>query len=241
MKKLIFIGAAALIFASCSMKQINYSQRTVEVSGTGTVTLEADSATIRAAVITRAGDVLDAAKQNAEKMNAIQAALNENGTKSENISTENFNVYQETKYNSRTQENIPGDYRVTNEILVTVKDISKIGSIVDLCLKSGANSLSSITYGVSNSQTAEKQARTLAIQQAQENANLLAGASGAQLGKVLQIKETSAPLPVNNFMKLAAASEAAAADTLYSDEMSTPISNAKTVIRVNVKAVYLLK
>lgn len=241
MKKLIFICAAAFVFASCSMKQINYGQRTVEVSGTGTVTLEADSATIRAAVITRAGDVLDAAKQNAEKMNAIQSALNENGVKSENVSTENFNVYQETKYNSRTQENVPGDYRVTNEILVTVKDISKIGNIVDLCLKSGANSLSSITYGVSNPQTAEKQARTLAIQQAQENANLLAGASGAQLGKVLQIKETSTPLPVNNFMKLAAVSESAADGTLYSNEMATPISNVKTVVRVNVKAVYLLK
>lgn len=239
MKKVILICAAALLFASCSMKQINYAQRTVEVSGTGTVTLEADSATIRAAVITRAGDVLDAAKENAQKMNAIQQALNENGLKSENISTENFNVYQETNYNTRTQENVPGDYRVTNEILVTVKDISKIGDFVDLCLKSGANSLSSITYGVSDPQTAEKQARTLAIKQAQENANLLAGASGAHLGKVLQIRETSSPLPVSNFMKLEA--DSVAAGELYSREMATPISNAKTVVKVSVDAVYLLK
>lgn len=240
MKKIIGIAAAALILASCSVKQLDYGQRTVSVSGKGTVTLEADSATIRAAVITRAEEVLEASQQNAEKMNAIQAALTQNGIKKEDISTENFNVYQEEKYSSRTQQSVPGDYRVTNEILVTVKDISKIGNIVDLCLKSGANSLSSITYGVTNPQTAEKQARTLAIKQAEENANLLAGASGAQLGKVLQITETSTPFPVSNYMKALATSEAAA-DTAFSMESATPISNARTVITVNVNAVYLLK
>lgn len=240
MKKIIGIAAAALILASCSVKQLDYGQRTVSVSGKGTVTLEADSATIRAAVITRAEEVLEASQQNAEKMNAIQAALTQNGIKKEDISTENFNVYQEEKYNSRTQQSVPGDYRVTNEILVTVKDISKIGNIVDLCLKSGANSLSSITYGVTNPQTAEKQARTLAIKQAEENANLLAGASGAQLGKVLQITETSTPFPVSNYMKALTTSEAAA-DTAFSMESATPISNARTVITVNVNAVYLLK
>lgn len=240
MKKIIGIAAAALILASCSVKQLDYGQRTVSVSGKGTVTLEADSATIRAAVITRAEEVLEASQQNAEKMNAIQAALTQNGIKKEDISTENFNVYQEEKYNSRTQQSVPGDYRVTNEILVTVKDISKIGNIVDLCLKSGANSLSSITYGVTNPQTAEKQARTLAIKQAEENANLLAGASGAQLGKVLQITETSTPFPVSNYMKALATSEATA-DTAFSMESATPISNARTVITVNVNAVYLLK
>lgn len=240
MKKIIGIGAIALLFASCSVKQMNYAQRTVEVSGRGTVTLEADTATIRAAVITRAEDVREAADQNAKKMTAIQSALTENGIKKEDISTENFYVYQESQYNSRTQQTVLGDYRVTNQIIVTVKDISKIGNAIDICLKSGANSLSSITYGVTNPQLAEKQARSLAIKQAQENANLLAGASGAALGKVLQIQETSSPLPVSNYMKAyAAATEADSA--LYSNETATPISNAKTEITVNVNAVYQLK
>lgn len=241
MKKIIGIAAAALVLASCSVKKFDYGQRTVQVSGKGTVTLEADSATIRAAVITRAKEVEEAAGENAKKMTAIQSALMESGIKKDNISSENFNVFQEENYNSRTQQSVPGDYRVTNEILVTVNDISKIGNVVDLCLKSGANSLSSITYGVTNPQVAEKQARTLAIKQAEENANLLAGASGAELGKVLQIKETSTPFAVNNYMKAMATSEAADTRTAYSNEIATPISNARTVITVNVNAVYLLK
>ncbi|MDY2843838.1 MAG: SIMPL domain-containing protein [Treponema sp.] len=243
MKKTLGIGLAvllALAFTSCSVKQMNYAQRTVEVSGTGTVTIEADTATIRAAVVTRAKDVQEAASQNAEKMNAIQSALKENGIKAEDISTENFYVYQETKYNSKTQESVPGDYKVTNQIIVSVKDITKIGKTVDVCLKSGANSLSSITYGITNPETAEKQARTLAIKQAESNANLLAGASGAQLGRVLQIKETSRPLPVNNYMKAMAASDSAVEES-FSNGQATTISNAKSVITVNVNAVYQLR
>lgn len=240
MKKITGTILTLLVLSSCSVKQMNYAQRTVEVSGSGTVTIEADTATIRAAVVTRAKDVQKAAVQNAEKMNAIQSALKENGIKAEDISSENFFVYQETKYNSKTQENVPGDYKVTNQIAVSVKDITKIGSIVDVCLKSGANSLSSITYGVTNPQAAEKQARTFAIKQAESNANLLAGASGAQLGRILQIKETSRPLPVNHSMKTAAVSDLASGES-YSNEMATTISNAKSVITVNVDAVYQLR
>ena len=240
MKKITGIILTLLALSSCSVKQMNYAQRTVEVSGSGTVTIEADTATIRAAVVTRAKDVQEAAAQNAEKMNAIQSALKENGIKTEDISSENFFVYQETKYNSKTQENVPGDYKVTNQIAVSVKDIAKIGSIVDVCLKSGANSLSSITYGVTNPQAAEKQARTFVIKQAESNANLLAGASGAQLGRILQIKETSRPLPVNHSMKTAAVSDLSAGES-YSNEMATTISNAKSVITVNIDAVYQLR
>ncbi len=240
MKKITGTILTLLVLSSCSVKQMNYAQRTVEVSGSGTVTIEADTATIRAAVVTRAKDVQEAAVQNAEKMNAIQSALKESGIKAEDISSENFFVYQETKYNSKTKENVPGDYKVTNQIAVSVKDIAKIGSTVDVCLKSGANSLSSITYGVTNPQAAEKQARTFAIKQAESNANLLAGASGAQLGRVLQIKETSRPLPVNHSMKTAAVSDLSAGES-YSNELATTISNAKSVITVNVDAVYQLR
>ena len=94
--------------------------------------------------------------------------------------------------------------------------------------------------GQTNPETAEKQARTLAIKQAESNANLLAGASGAQLGRVLQIKETSRPLPVNNYMKAMAASDSAVAES-FSNGQATTISNAKSVITVNVNAVYQLR
>ncbi|MBQ0051474.1 MAG: SIMPL domain-containing protein [Treponema sp.] len=240
MKKsiLAIFAISSLSLFSCSIKQVEYSQRTVTVSGEGTVTVEADTATIRAAVITRAKEVVDASNQNAVKMTEIQKALKANGIQKDSISTEDYSVYQESKYNSKTGENVPGDYRVTNTIKVTLKDVSKIGDTIDLCLKNGANSLSSISYGISNPEIAEKQARTMAIQKAQESANLLAGTSGAQVGKVLKITEVSNSTPRNMLMK---SSRAVAAEA-YNDAMApTPIANAKSSISVRIEAVYQLR
>lgn len=241
MKKISALSISAIIiplFFSCSVKQVDYSQRTVSVSGQGSVTVEADTATINLAVITRNKSVIEASNENAEKMNSIRSSLLSNGIAKENISTENYTIYQESRYDAKRQDSVPGDYKVSNQIKVTVKDISKTGEVVDLAIKSGANSLTSIVYGVSNPDIAGKQARTLAIQQAQESANLLAGTSGAQLGKVLSIRETSMVLPKSRNMMAKAVNASA---ELFTQDAATPIDNAKSTVTVSVEAVYQLR
>ncbi|WP_407428414.1 SIMPL domain-containing protein [Treponema sp.] len=195
MKKLIRIIttfsliAGALYFSSCTIHQDIYSKRTVSVSGTGSVSLEADTATIILSVITRGRDVAETSAENAKKMSAVQDAVIKAGISKECISTQNYSVYQESHYDNKTGRQIPDDFRVTNQIKILVKKISTASDVIDLALKNGANQLSSLTYGVTDTELAKKQAQSLAIAQAQESANLLAGASGAKLGKVLSITE----------------------------------------------------
>ncbi|MBQ8013084.1 MAG: SIMPL domain-containing protein [Treponema sp.] len=241
-KKLKFVTlflAFSTLLLSCSIQQDNYSKRTVSVSGTGSVTLEADNATIILSVVTRGKDVAETSQENARKMTAVQEAIVNAGINKDCISTQNYSVYQESHYDNKSGRQIPDDYRVTNQIKILVKKISMASDVIDLALKSGANQLSSLTYGVTDTEIAKKQARSLAIQQAQEAANLLAGASGAKLGKVLSISEhSSQAFPRAMLMKNAAMGTA---DMIAEEAVSTPVSGGSSTITISVDAVYQLR
>ncbi|MBR0496292.1 MAG: SIMPL domain-containing protein [Treponema sp.] len=238
-KSIISILAATVLLSSCSIQQDNYAKRTVSVSGTGSVTVEADTATIILSVITTGKDVAETSAENAKKMTAVQDAVKAKGIQKECISTQNYSVYQESHYDNKSGKQVYDDYRVTNQVKILVKKINMAGEIIDLALKSGANQLSSLTYGVTDTEIAKKQARSLAIAQAQESANLLAGASGAKLGKVLSISEhADYAYPRARLMKTSAV---AANDMAIEEAAPTPISGGSSTITISVDAVYQLR
>lgn len=231
----VVAGLAAI--TSCTIRQADYSTRTVSVHGTGSVTVEADNATIMMSVITRGDNVAKASYENAELMDKVQRAILNQGVSKDNVTTENYSVYQESRYDNG--QNIPTGYRVTNQVKVFVKDIESVGGIIDAALGAGANQLSSLQYGISDTELAVRQARTLAVQQAQEAAQLIAGTSGAKVGKVLKIDEVSdrsngraRMFKGTGYNDMALATEEAA---------PTPISGGKSTITVSVDAVYELR
>ena len=233
----LFMGMFS--FTSCTVKHDNYARRTVSVSGSGSVTIEADTATIILSVITKGDDVAETSNRNAKKMAEVQSAVMNAGISKECISTQNYSVYQESHYDNKTGRQIQDDYRVTNEIKILIKNISMTSEVIDLSLKSGANQLSSLSYGVTDTETAKKQARTLAIQQAHESANLLAGASGSKLGKVLSISEhADYAFPRARLMKTSSPMNGAMQED---SAVATPISGGSSTVTVTVDAVYQLR
>lgn len=238
MKKITLILTAVCFFSfsACTIKTTELERRTVSVSGTGSVEVEADNATITLAVITRGKDVATAAEENAEKMTKVQEAVIALGIEDKNVTTEGYTVFQENQYVNGRQ--IPGNYNVTNRIKIFVKDLTLVSSVIDSSLKAGANELQSCTYGISNNEIYVKQARILAVQNAQEAANLLAGTSGAVLGKILKITEHKNAVAGKLFSVRASSDDNA---VLESSGASTPISAGKTKITINVDAVFELR
>ena len=156
----------------------------------------------------------------------------------EDVSTEHYTINQESNYlNGKV---IYGDYVATNRIKIFVKDLTMAGNVIDAAIKAGANQLSSFQYGISNKESFVKQARTLAVQNARDTANLLATTSGAFLGKVISLNEQS-----NNFgfyrVNAKRASLEAAVEDSASSFVSTPISGGKTTISFTVDAVFEIK
>jgi len=100
-------------------------------------------------------------------------------------------------------------YHVNNSVFITVRDISKLGDVLDKIVSLGANSIGGISFGVANREAVENEARKLAMADAITKAKLFAQAAGAELGDVLTISEQGGYQPC--FEKRAAAPMAAAA------------------------------
>lgn len=84
------------------------------------------------------------------------------------------------------------DYTIcTNLIKITLKDISRTKDVCDALMKAAEKntSLISIDYKSAGNGTELRQARNIAVQNAQDTANFLAGASGCKVDKVLEIIE----------------------------------------------------
>lgn len=236
--KFILFALSAVFLTSCTIKTTENNRRTVSVTGTGSVEVEADNATIILSVITRGKDVGSTARENAEKMTKVQEAVLELGILKEDVSTEHYTINQESNYSNGKV--VYGDYVATNRIRIFVKDLSMAGNVIDAALKAGANQLSSFQYGINSKDVYVKQARTLAVQNAQDTANLLATTSGAFLGRILSINEHQ-----NNFgfykVSAKAANAVEEAEDSAASFTATPISGGKTTITFSVDAVYELK
>ncbi len=225
----------ALLSTSCIVRQYPAGKRTVSVRGTGSIPVDADRAIIVLSVITTAKDAGTAASQNADKMNKVQDAVIAAGGSRDSISTENYTIFQE--YDYVKDRRVAGDYRVSNEIKIYLKDKKLASTIIDAAIKAGANSLSSLTFSVSNPELAIKQARTAAVQNAQEAAKLIAGTTGSELGKVLKIEEVkdSYNAPLAKTYGNAMFESAAAGDS------NTPVQSGKVNFTVTVDATFELK
>jgi uncharacterized protein YggE len=88
-------------------------------------------------------------------------------------------------------------YIVDNSVLVTVRDLSQIGELLDAVVEAGANSVSGIRFDVDDKTAALSEARKAAVQSAQAKAQELAEAAGVTLGPVQTINEYSNfPTPI---------------------------------------------
>ena len=237
MKKSVIITSVFLscitAFSSCVVKEKKMEKvRTVTVTGTGEVFVQNDQAAISLSVVTKNNDVKIAASENASKMTKVLDSLYEAGIAKEDISTSNYRIFQDSKYvNGNT---VYGQYNVSNNINILVKDITKAGEIIDVAVKAGANQFSSINYSISSTEEYEKQARILAVKNAQATANTLATSSGAVLGKVIEISEnggSSGPLN-SNFVS---------AKRYDYEAASTPVQGGKSCVTVTVYDNYELE
>ena len=228
---LLIAAAALLSFTSCVLRAPETSEqpRWISVSGTGSVSVKSDRATINVAVVSYNRSVIEAARQNAEAVTKVRASLIDAGFPAESITTSDYRIWQDTS--SRNGVQYRGDYRVTNSIHIVTLDTTKVGNAIDIAVKNGANEFSSIQFSATNIDDALREARTLAIKNAAEAANLMAKTAGAELGKVMSIQEQgSGSYGVRESAKLMAV-----------NDFATPISAADSQVSVSVICNYELK
>jgi hypothetical protein len=165
------------------------SQRSVTVTGTATIKSAPDEAVISLGVQTQANTAQGALSENAQKMTAVLTALANEGIGKDDIATSYVSLYP--MYGQNGQE-VTG-YQAQNQIDVTVRDLSKVGRVIDAAVGAGANLASGITFKLSDQNQGVNQALADAVHNARDKAESLAAAGNASLGDVITINEGTTP------------------------------------------------
>lgn len=233
-KSFIVIGFQAVLLSSCVIKQqqeIVETPKTINVTGHGSVTIEPDLIYIKFLVRTMDWNVSKAVEKNAVNSNNAINAIISVGVPQEDISTSDYSITQDNS------NNYPGQYTVRNTISVVIRNLDIAGAVIDAAVKqnTGANGVTSFKYGVSDQTTSLRQARTIAIQDAQDAASLLAGASGCKITGVQSINEYPSRTiqQANDFMLYKTSSAA--------EGSSTQIKEGTMIISSEVNITYTIE
>ncbi len=230
----ILLIAAAVLSACSGTVQIGQTQpRTINVTGNAQVILAPDIAYISIGVHSEAKSAKEAVASNNSQTQAVIDAIKGQGVDAKDIQTTNFSVYQQEKF-APTGEDLGTFFMTDNTVYVTMRDIAKIGDILDASISAGANSIYGITFDVENKETALATGRDQAMANAKAQADELAKAAGATLGAVQSISYySSAPMPIYYDTKAVSAGVGGGG--------SVPISSGQLTLTVSVTVTYAIK
>jgi uncharacterized protein YggE len=180
----------------------------VIVSGEGSVSVPPDYAQIRSGVTTRAKSVSEAVNANSKLMAAITATLLDAGIAQKDIQTSRVSVQPVYAQPQPGTERKLSGYSVTNQVTVAVRQIDKLGDILDRLVTAGANDIGNLSFVVADPSKALDQAREAAVADARRKAEIYARASGVTLGRVAWITEGGAYAPPVPMARMHAAAPA---------------------------------
>jgi uncharacterized protein len=191
---------------------------------TGEAQLVPDRATIYIGVQTRAASAAAAARDNAQRQRSVIDAIAALGVARDQISTENYSVAPETRFEQNTQRTTVTGYVVSNVVRVEVRRLEQLPSIIDAAIGKGANQVNSLDFFSSSSDSARHVAMAQAISRARADAEVMARAAGGSLGSLIELSTSDAgPRPVFRM-----------APTLAT--MATPIEPGQQRVAVSVTA-----
>lgn len=195
----LMLGAFASPLFAEDKPQDKSMERTVTVSASGTVSATPDEASIATGVSSEAKSAREALSKNNEAMKKLIAELKAKGIEAKDIQTTQFNIEPVYVYPKEGQPPQLTGYRAHNMLSVRVRDLDKLGEVLDQLVTVGANQMNGISFNVSKAETLKDDARKEAMANALRRAKLYAQAAGSEVGEIVQILEEvtySGPQPM---------------------------------------------
>lgn len=233
-RSLAVFGAASVAgIAVANAEEKREMQRVMTLSGRGEVKARPDLAMVTIGVVTQAATAREALTANNEAMTKLLAALKAAAIEPKDIQTSNFGVNPRYDYgqNNDRPPRIVG-YDVANNVTVTVRNLDKVGGVLDAMVSLGSNQINGVAFSIDSPQRLEDEARKLAVADAQRKAKLYAEAAGVTLGPLIAIAEGGGyrpPAPV-----YAKQMRAEAAD-------SVPVAEGEQTISIEAQLTWELK
>ncbi len=240
--------AAGLVFITLSLPLAAAAQAAPQVSGTtavvtgqGSVTRPADSATINVSLVTNDDVSETATSKNNAAYEALKAKVAPLGVSGDGVKTTYYNLV----FNPRPADGRPATqvvqypyqprfgYVVTRQIQLAVSNVANVGKVVDAAVAAGATSVGGISYGLNDRTSANEAALAAAIENAATQARAVAAASHMRILGIKQIQVNAGnSMPVPMPMRYPA---------IAGQTVATQIPPATVEVRASVTVTYNLK
>ena len=198
----------------------------LNINASSDVKASPDVAMLTAGVVSVAPNVAAAMKDNTLKMNALFAAVKEAGITDKDMQTSGFNIQPQYVYAENLPPKIMG-YQVANNLTIKVRDMTKIGAMLDALASSGANQVSGPDFTIDNPDALMDKARAEAVIKARARAEIYAKAANLKIKRITAISEQSMgqPMPVYKTARMEmAADSGAGAAPIAAGEMALSVT-----------------
>ena len=187
------MGCTAPATSQSAASPVVVSQQTTGfwVNGKGEITVTPNLATVSLGVETMETNVADAQAEASDGMKKIMKSLADSGINQKDIQTGAFYITQRINWNSY-QSSIIG-YTVTNMLTVKIRDMNKVGDIIDSAIAAGGDiiRMDNLTFSVEDPSEIYQQAREKATANARDKAEQYARLLGVKLGAPTYVSEST--------------------------------------------------
>jgi uncharacterized protein YggE len=190
----ILAAAVALLSPAVAQEPSKVPGR-ISIVGEGKASAAPDTATFDAGVVVIAETAQAALEQNTKSITTLLAALKDAGIGGQDLATSGFAVqprfvYPQPEPGKQPEPPKLEGYEVRNSVTAKVRDISKLGTVLDKAVQHGANQIGAISFGIQSKDPLLDKARQEAINDAKRKAEKAAEAAGLKLGRLLSLSES---------------------------------------------------
>lgn len=180
----------------------------LSINGTAQSDASPDVALFSAGVTTHAASATEALAENSRRMDAVIASLKRAGIAERDIQTSNLSInpiYSDPNREAMMAARMAGQpyvppppeqqlqkiigYTATNNVSVRQRDLKNYGRVIDTLVAAGANQINGPNFSLDNPEPLLDRARTQAIRNARQRAQLYADAAGLKIVRILSISE----------------------------------------------------
>lgn len=221
---LIGIVTSLMAYTKLTIRESRYGEygmATINVRGEGEVMARPDIGTFSFSVMAEGDDAASAQNDSAEKINAINAYLSEQGIEDKDIKTSGYYLNPKYTYPNRVcaagmycppGEAVIDGYEVSQTITVKVRNLDQSGDLVTGVGERGATNISGLSFTIDDESNLKAEARAMAIADAKERAEKLADDLGVDIVRITGYYEEEyyPPYGYGGDMMMSARAESAA-------------------------------
>lgn len=193
------IALFVFMLAATAVSMADEAVRTISVSGTGSVEVAPDKATLTLSIVARAQTVAAAQSEAAEVTAKVLALTDDMDIPRSLVDTTAASVRPDYRWNREREEQELRGYIAERQMRIELRDLDKLGDVVEAAVEAGVNQVSPPQLESSKQRDAYRDALDAAATDARANASRLADALDIKLGRAIRIDAGSTgrpPMPI---------------------------------------------